>query len=236
MANLCCLKCNVTLSKVARLEHVNGNTYVGREEWRLALKHYERGVKLLEETSLKNEEEENRRQHLMLKLQLNVAYCAIKMKWPKKACTACKEALTIEDNNTKALFRYGKAQRMLEDFKKARHFLVRAQRNKPGDVHINEELRSLDDQMAREVDTERMLCQGMFGDHKRLEEKRGEVEANFYENFVAELKPFQDEAGKELALPNQWSHIEMRALVAAAEDLNMRVVEEDTRVRVIKES
>ena len=79
----------------------------------------------------------------MLKLQLNVAYCAIKMKWPKKACTACKEALTIEDNNTKALFRYGKAQRMLEDFKKARHFLVRAQRNKPGDVHINEELRSL---------------------------------------------------------------------------------------------
>ena len=143
MANLCYLKCNFTLSKVARLEHVNGNTYVGREEWRLALKHYERGVKLLEETSLKNEEEENRRQHLMLKLQLNVAYCALKMKWPKKACTACKEALTIEDNNTKALFRYGKAQRMLEDFKKARHFLVRAQRNKPGDVHINEELRSL---------------------------------------------------------------------------------------------
>ena len=94
----------------------------------------------------------------------------------------------------------------------------------------------LDDQMAREVDTERMLCQGMFGDHKRLEEKRGEVEANFYENFLAELKPFQDEVGKELALPNQWSHIEMRALVAAAEDLNMRVVEEDTRVRVIKES
>merc|ERR1712013_719537 len=169
------------IEKVARLEHVNGNTYVGREEWRLALKHYERGVKLLEETSLKNEEEENRRQHLMLKLQLNVAYCAIKMKWPKKACTACKEALTIEDNNTKALFRYGKAQRMLE-------------------------------------------------------EKRGEVEANFYENFLAELKPFQYEVGKELALPNQWSHIEMRALIAAAEDLNMRVVEEDTRVRVIKES
>ena len=76
----------------------------------------------------------------------------------------------------------------------------------------------------------------MFGDHKRLEEKRGEVEANFYENFLAELKPFQDEAGTELALPNQWSHIEMRALLAAAEDLNMRVVEEDSRVRVIKES
>ena len=69
-----------------------------------------------------------------------------------------------------------------------------------------------------------------------MEEKRGEVEADFYENFLAELKPFQDEVGKELALPNKWSHIEMRALVAAAEDLNMRVVEEDTRVRVIKES
>jgi len=224
------------IEKVARLEHVNGNTYVSREEWRLAVKHYERGVKLLEETSLKDEEEEKRRQHLMLKLQLNVAYCAIKLKWPKKACIACREALNIEENNTKALFRFGKAQRMLEDFKKARHYLVRAQRNKPGDVHICEELRSLDDQMAREVDTERMLCQGMFGNHKKLEEKRGEVESNFYENFLAELKGFQGDPGKELALPNQWSSVEMRALVAAAEALNMKVVVEEKRVRVIKES
>ena len=221
---------------MARLEHVNGNTYVSREEWRGAVKHYERGVKLLEETSLRDEEEEKRRQHLMLKLQLNVAYCAIKLKWPKKACIACREALNIEENNTKALFRFGKAQRMLEDFKKARHYLVRAQRNKPGDVHINEELLSLDDQMAREVDTERMLCQGMFGNHKKLEERRGEVESNFYENFLAELKGFQGDPGKELALPNQWSRVEMRALVAAAESLNMKVVEEEKRVRVVKES
>lgn len=223
------------IEKVARIEHVNGNTYVSKEEWRQAVKHYERGVKLLEETSLRDEEEEKRRQHLMLKLQLNVAYCAIKLKWPKKACIACREALNIEENNTKALFRFGKAQRMLEDFKKARHYLVRAQRNKPGDVHINEELLSLDDQMAREVDTERMLCQGMFGNHKKLEEKRGEVESNFYENFLAELKGFQGDPGKELALPNQWSRVEMRALVAAAESLNMKVVEEEKRVRVVKE-
>lgn len=222
--------------KVARIEHVNGNTYVSREEWRQALKHYERGIKLLEETSLRNEEEEKRRQHLMLKLQLNVAYCAIKLKWPKKACIACREALNIEENNTKALFRFGKAQRMLEDFKKARHYLVRAQRNKPGDVHINEELLSLDDQMARMVDTERMLCQGMFGNQKKLEEKRGEVESNFYENFLVELKGFQGDPGKELALPNQWSSVEMRALVAAAESLDMKVVEEEKRLRVVKKT
>ena len=36
-------------------------------------------------------------------------------------------------------------------------------------------------------------------------------------------------------LPNQWSRVEMRALVAAAESLNMKVVEEEKRVRVVKE-
>ena len=66
---------------------------------------------------------------------------------------------------------------------------------------------------------------------RKLEEKRGEAESN----FLAELKGFQGDPGKELALPNQWSRVEMRALVAAAESLNMRVVEEEERVRVVKE-
>ena len=33
--------------KVARIEHKNGNSYVRKEEWKMAMKHYGRGIKLL---------------------------------------------------------------------------------------------------------------------------------------------------------------------------------------------
>ena len=179
-----------SIEKVARLEHANGNIYVKREEWRMALRHYERGVKLLDETNLANQEEEDRRQRLMLKLQLNVAHCCLKLKWPKKTCIACKEVLSIEANNTKALFRFGKAQRMLEDYRKARDYLVRA--------------------------------------------KRGEVDKDFYENFLAELRVFEEAPARELVLPAQWSEVELRALAAAGEALSMQVTVEERRVTVTK--
>jgi len=223
-----------SIEKVARLEHSNGNTYVKREEWRMALRHYERGVKLLDETNLANQEEEDRRQRLMLKLQLNVAHCCLKLKWPKKTCIACKEVLGIEANNTKALFRFGKAQRMLEDYRRARDYLVRAQRNKPGDPHISAELRSLEDELARMAGDERALYRGMFGDHTKLEAKRGEVEKDFYENFLAELRGFQAAPARELVLPAQWTPVELKALAAAGEALGMQVTVEEHRVRVTK--
>ena len=223
-----------SIEKVARLEHANGNTYVKREEWRMALRHYERGVKLLDETNLANQEEEDRRQRLMLKLQLNVAHCCLKLKWPKKTCIACKEVLSIEANNTKALFRFGKAQRMLEDYRKARDYLVRAQRNKPSDPHISAELRSLEDELARMAGDERALYRGMFGDHSKLEAKRGEVDKDFYENFLAELRVFEEAPARELVLPAQWSEVELRALAAAGEALSMQVTVEERRVTVTK--
>ena len=52
----------------------------------------------------------------------NVAYCCLKMKWPKKA------------------------QRMLEDYPKARNYFVRAQGISPQDPDISKELMSLDHQ------------------------------------------------------------------------------------------
>ena len=206
-----------------------------REEWKLAVRHYERGVRLLEETSLANEVEEARRQQLMLKLQLNLAHCCLKLKWPKRACTACREALNIEGNNTKALFRFGKAQRMLEDYRKARDYLVRAQRNSPQDPSISEELRSLEDQLVKEMDNEKQLCQNMFRSAGQVE-RRDEQEQEFYDIFLADLKGFSEQGEEEMFLPAQFSAVEMRAFRAAGEEVGMAVVEEDygggRRVRV----
>ena len=107
---------------------------------------------------------------LLLKLLLNAAHCYIKLQWPRKACTACKEALQIEEN-TKALYRFGKAKRMLEDLEAARSLLIKAQRKAPHDMSISDELRSLEDQVVKEREKEKLLCTNMFG---KMKSKRKE--------------------------------------------------------------
>ena len=52
---------------MARIELKNGNSYVRKEEWKMAMKYYDRGIKLLQEVSLANREEE-KRQRILLKL------------------------------------------------------------------------------------------------------------------------------------------------------------------------
>lgn len=223
--------------KVVRIEHNNGNNYVRKEEWKMALKHYDRGIKLLQEVSLANREEEDRRQKILLKLQLNTAHCCLKVKWPKKACIACREALDIEKDNTKALFRFGKAKRMLEDYDSAKDYLIRAQRRAPQDMAVAEELRSLEDQLVRQRNSEKTLCMNMFKNSG--DTKRDEVEGEFYITMLEELELFQEQPEQELSLAAQFSATEMKAVTFAARKLGMEVkVEEDHRgnkkVRVIK--
>ena len=66
------------------------------------MKHHYRGIQLLQEVSLSNREEEEKRLKILLKLYLNVAHCCLKVHWSKKACIAWREALDIEKKNTKA--------------------------------------------------------------------------------------------------------------------------------------
>jgi len=214
--------------KVVRIEHNNGNNYVRKEEWKMALKHYERGIKLLQEVSLANREEEERRQKILIKLQLNKAHCCLKVNWPKKACIACREALDIEKDNTKALFRFGKAQRMLEDYDMARKYLTRAQRKAPQDMSIAEELRSLEDQLVRQKKSEEALCRNMF--QNSGDNKRDQVEGEFYNTMLQELELFQEQEEQEMSFPAQFSTVEMKAVTFAARKLGMEVkVEEDHR-------
>merc|ERR1719483_915969 len=148
------------IEAVVRIEHQNGNTYVKREEWKMALKHYERGVRLLQEVRLATQGDEDRQQRLLLKLLLNTAHCCIKLKWPKKACVACRESLDVDERHstgdqiTRALYRFGKAKRMLEDYKMSKELLLKAQTRSPQDPHISKELLSLEDQLAREKKNE----------------------------------------------------------------------------------
>jgi hypothetical protein len=67
----------------------------------------------LEESPLRNDEEESRQKRLLLKLRMNRAHCLIKLCWPKKACIELQKTIDMDEKNVKALYRMGKSKRMI---------------------------------------------------------------------------------------------------------------------------
>ena len=93
---------------------------------------------------------------------LNRALCYLKLQWPKKACLALQKALDIDNNSAKAMYRMGRAKRMLCDYKEARRYLIRALNIEPSNSDIGRELSSLDELMRQQDEDERALYQRMF--------------------------------------------------------------------------
>ena len=83
------------------------------KDYRGAERRYFKGVRLLEDSPLADEAEELRQLRLLLKLRLNRSQCLIKMCWPKKACIELAKALEMDPKNAKALFRMGRAKKMI---------------------------------------------------------------------------------------------------------------------------
>jgi len=217
--------------EICRLEHRNGNAFVKQEEWKMAYRSYERASKLIDDVSLANEDEQIKRQDMQIKLYLNKAHCCIKLKWPKKACIACKEVLAMDEDNTKALYRFGAAKMMLEDYDGAKRLLLKAQRRRPEDKEINDRLKALEDKLEEDQKHEAQLYQNMFSLHKRKKNEEDAMDKEFYEIYVEELEAFKLQGGEatELCLPHEFTEPQVMAIEAAA-----RVHEMDVKVENVK--
>ena len=196
----------------ARQEHLDGNKYVGKEEYKLAAKCFERGVKLLDDAQLADDDEEKEQKRLILKLLLNRGLCYLKLKWPKKACIALQKALEIDSQSIKALYRMGKAKRMLCDYKDARKYLVKALNIEPQNTDVGQEFASLETLMKQQDEDERALCKRMFGSSnqrghsmpsRRLPPNVARLDDETYSQITDQLSEFKlDETQSEFHLPS----------------------------------
>lgn len=161
---------------------------------------------------MKDGGEEKRQKHLLLKLYLNRSHCFIKLHMPKKACLDLQKVLSMEPRNAKALYRMGRAKRMLGNNSEAEmsvdllnncilaltcifvstRYLKRAQKLAPNDESIGHELVSLDAQIRKEREAQRILYQKMFpGKANRAEKSRDVRNASISgleEEFFTELE------------------------------------------------
>merc|ERR1719208_374309 len=108
---------------------------------------------------------------------------------------------------------------MLEDYETARSLLIKAQRKKPNDPDIADELRSLEDKLVQERAVEELVCKNMFGNIKS--KRKEKTEEGVYKLFYDELTEFKEEdpdAEFTLSLKDL-SFVQVKAFKQAASDL-----------------
>lgn len=92
------------------------------------------------EDDASDEEKSNRHKSVALPCYLNSAACYLKLKNYDEALHSCNEALDLEENNVKALFRRGQAYAGFQDYDKSLADLHAAAKLAPGDKGIRSEI------------------------------------------------------------------------------------------------
>lgn len=147
---------------VIKAELDAGNDYFKRSNHYKALNKYKKAIRTMENIHAANEEEDNQRNEYLLKLYLNSSLCYILQNQYKSAISNARNALRIDNNNTKANFRCGKALRLLGDFSEAKRYLQKAMRREPQNIEIKNELKILAEKEAKYLAFEKKFCKGIF--------------------------------------------------------------------------
>ena len=162
-----------------------------RHAFREAIGRYLRCIRVLESISLMDDQQETDQQSLMRILCLNTAQCYLNLSRPARTVTYARKALYINSEDCKALFKLGKALRLLGDFDRAREFLERAHRHRPTNREIAEELGELEKSVQKFNKLEREQCRRMFsggGLSDSLPASRRADSANGSEEISQEFK------------------------------------------------
>jgi len=207
--------------EAAKSEKRKGHHQFEKQNFIMAGKSYLQALNWIQDFRYANEEEERQGTDLSLKLHLNLALINLKKNKPKKTCTHCQEALLIEPNNIKALYRYGLAKEKLGDFQHAKRLLLEAKARSPQDSSITRSLLELSKKTAREADMEKNYCQRMMGGVDRNEQLLTENESikilrNQLSKFVI------DDAEKELVFSQGLTKDERNFLQGQSKNLQLK--------------
>lgn len=113
-----------------------------------------------------NEELIKKAKTIALSCHLNMAASFLKLKDFSNAVSSANEALSIDSNNAKALYRKGTALNELGEYREAVSVLKKAKESAPADKNINKELARAVAALKKAKDAEKSLFGGMFASNK----------------------------------------------------------------------
>jgi len=109
-------------------------------------------------------EEENEVKQIKLACYLNLALCYLKSPGKEtKVIQNCDEALTLEPNNVKALFRRGSAYLANKEYEKAKKDFKAALQSDPNNKAAQRQLAIAEKRIQEQAQKEKNMCAKMFG-------------------------------------------------------------------------
>ncbi|XP_067129630.1 inactive peptidyl-prolyl cis-trans isomerase FKBP6-like [Centruroides vittatus] len=219
--------------KVVRSVHQIANDYFSQDKHQSALNKYKKAVKLIDNITVANEED-NERNDCLLKLYLNISLCCIKQHEYKYAVIYAKKALNIDPKNTKGNYRCGKALRNLGDYAESKKYLQRARKCNPSNEEINEELKKLSSQEVRYSVLEKKFCKNIFKSSNKNDDDDDERPTFNYEvndefkTTVADFmkKLIDDSEQQEFPFGSGFSSSEIACIKDMAKEFGLYYVEQ----------
>ncbi|XP_015782732.1 peptidyl-prolyl cis-trans isomerase D [Tetranychus urticae] len=142
-----------------------GNKFYMKEAFTTACSKYAKALRYLNklhDEDKMNKEDEKRVTELQFQCLLNSTACKIKLKRYNEALIDCDEALDLEPENIKALFRKGQALHGIRDYEAALKSLKRAQKLSPNEKAIQAELAAVLGEMESYRARERQAYAKLF--------------------------------------------------------------------------
>ncbi|CAF0758062.1 unnamed protein product [Didymodactylos carnosus] len=136
-----------------------------------AIRYYAKGKQFLLKTKLQNEDEEKQYQQMLLKLYLNSAQCYLKLKNFSRTIKNCQEALALDPNNVKALYRMSMSYRLLQQFDQAKQYLCKALNLEPNNYDIIDEFQRLERAVDNQKKNEQTFYYKMFNSNSSSNNK-----------------------------------------------------------------
>ncbi|KAK4872413.1 hypothetical protein RN001_014442 [Aquatica leii] len=144
-----------------------GNELFSKGSMKPAIKVYNQAVAALENCKLKDYDEQEKQQRLLLRLLTNLVVSYTKVQDPKRACSNCNKIYYICKGTslkvpTKVYFNHGKCLIMFGDYEWAERKLKQAQRLEPQNIEISRELLKLDQKKKESYNREIALAKAIF--------------------------------------------------------------------------
>ncbi|KAG5844493.1 hypothetical protein ANANG_G00163090 [Anguilla anguilla] len=153
-----------TVLNVVKTQRCFGNRCFSQSRYADAKDRYKQALTLLKNREPANEEEGRSIAAMQLPIFLNLSLTLLRLEKPLKALHYGQRALEVDPQNTKALFRCGQACLEMDDYEKARDFLLMAQANEPFNNDINNTLKKFASCYKDFMDKEKEMCSKMFPD------------------------------------------------------------------------
>ncbi|TNN42290.1 Peptidyl-prolyl cis-trans isomerase D [Liparis tanakae] len=145
-----------------------GNTLFKNQDWKAAVSKYSKALRggvcryLEVSGELLAEEAQQKLEPTALSCFLNTAACNLKMQLWQDALDSCNEALELNQENTKALFRRAQAWQGLKENGNAMIDLKKAHGVAPEDKAIGNELKRVQQKIQEEKEKEKKIYAKMF--------------------------------------------------------------------------